>query len=70
LDGSNQRLIADANPVVVTRPYWSPDGQWLIMSVTDTSVDENHQMLTLVQPDTCQIIPLISLKGFVSSWRE
>lgn len=70
LDGSNQRLVVDASPVVVTRPYWSPDGQWLIMSVTDISVDENHPTLALLQPDTCQIVPLTSLKGFVTSWRE
>jgi len=70
MDGSNRKLVVDANPIVVTRPYWSPDGQWLIASVYDTSLDENHATLALLQPDTCEIVPLLSLKGHVASWRE
>ena len=69
LDGENQKLIADADPIVVTNPQWSPDGEWLIISVQDTSLSPEIPVLALVKVDTCQIIPLIYLKGYVSSWR-
>jgi hypothetical protein len=69
LDGSDPKLIANADPIVVTNPYWSPDGQWLIVSVTDTLVNENHPVLALVQMDTCQVIPLTNMFGRVTSWK-
>jgi Tol biopolymer transport system component len=69
LDGSNARLIANADPIVVTVPQWSPDGKWLIMSVQDTSLSEYMPTLALVNVENCQIIPLTSLQGYVTSWR-
>jgi len=69
LDGSNARLIANADPIVVTEPYWSPDGKWLIMSVQDTSLSEYMPTLALVNVESCQIIPLTPLQGYVTSWR-
>lgn len=69
LDGSNARLIANADPIVVTEPYWSPDGQWLIVSVQDTSLSEYMPTLALVSVQNCQIIPMTSLQGYVTSWR-
>jgi hypothetical protein len=69
LDGSNTRLIANADPIVVTAPNWSPDGKWLIMSVQDTSLSDNMPTLALVNVESCQIIPLRSLQGYVTSWR-
>ncbi len=68
-DGSNARLIANADPLVVTVPQWSPDGKWLAMSVQDSTLDEFRATLTLVNPANCQIIPLTSLNGYVTSWR-
>lgn len=69
LDGSNARLIANADPIVVTEPYWSPDGKWLIMSVQDTFLSEYMPTLALVNVESCQIIPMTSLQGYVTSWR-
>ncbi len=69
LDGSNARLIANADPIVVTEPYWSPDGKWLMMSVQDTSLSEYMPTLALVNVESCQIIPITSLQGYVTSWR-
>ena len=69
LDGSNPRLIANADPIVVTVPHWSPDGKWLIMSVQDTSLTELNATLALVNVESCQIIPLTPLQGYVTSWR-
>lgn len=69
LDGSAARLIANADPIVVTVPQWSPDGKWLIMSVQDTSLSEYMPTLALVNIESCKIIPLPSLQGYVTSWR-
>jgi WD40-like Beta Propeller Repeat len=69
LDGSNRKLLADGNPYIVTVPYWSPDGDWVIASVHNSEADnEFRSKLALIQPDTCQIIALPDLTGYVSSW--
>lgn len=69
LDGSKQSLIADADPIVVTHPLWSPDGEWLMLSVQDTVLSPDIPVLALVNVETCQIIPLIHLTGYVTSWK-
>ncbi|MGB8980907.1 MAG: DUF4179 domain-containing protein [Anaerolineales bacterium] len=69
LDGSNRKLLADGNPYIVTIPYWSPDGNWVIASVHNSEANnEFNAKLALIQPDTCQIIALPDLTGYVSSW--
>jgi Tol biopolymer transport system component len=69
LDGSNRKLLADGNPYIVTVPYWSPDGQWVIVSVHDPDTNKHpNPMLALIQVSTCQIIPLPNLSGYVTSW--
>lgn len=69
LNGSNARLISNADPIVTTIPQWSPDGQWLAISVYDTSLNENSATISLVNPTTCQVIPLTDLHGSVNSWK-
>lgn len=69
LDGSAARLIANADPIVVTVPQWSPDGKWLVMSVQDTSLSEYMPTLALVNVENCKVIALPSLQGYVTSWR-
>jgi hypothetical protein len=69
LDGSNRKLLADGNPYIVTVPYWSPDGDWVIASVHNSEAsNEFRTKLALIEPDTCQIIALPNLTGYVSSW--
>jgi Tol biopolymer transport system component len=69
LDGSNRKLLADGNPYIVTVPYWSPDGDWVIASVHNSEAsNEFRSKLALIQPDTCQIIAVPDLTGYVSSW--
>jgi len=67
LDGSNRKLLADGDPYTVTIPAWSPDGNWVIVSVHDPD-REASPTLALIQVDACQIIPLPNLSGYVSSW--
>jgi Tol biopolymer transport system component len=69
LDGSNRRLLADGRAAyIVTVPAWSPDGQWLIATVHDPET-EPSPALALIQVDTCQIVPVPNLSGYVFSWR-
>jgi Tol biopolymer transport system component len=72
LDGSNSRLVVNTMPIVTTVPHWSPDGQWLILSVHDEALAGGSQMpvLALVEVDTCQVVPLTSLHGYVSGWNQ
>jgi Tol biopolymer transport system component len=65
LDGSNRKLLADGDPYIVTVPAWSPDGNWVIASVHDP---DTNTRLALIGVDDCQIIPLLHLGGYVSSW--
>ena len=68
-DGSNRKLLADGDPYIATVPSWSPDGKWVIASVHDP--DPNKQpnpILALIEVDTCQIITLPYLTGYVTSW--
>ena len=67
VDGQNRKLIVDGAPIVVTVPRWSPDGNWLIVSVQDESLPE-IPVLALIEVDTCQIIPLTTISGYVSTW--
>jgi len=70
LDGSDPRLIVDGAPIVITHPQWNPDGKWIIASVHDEQISSNSPVLALIEVDTCQIIPLPSIKGYVTSWRQ
>jgi len=65
LDGSNRWLLADAGLWVMT-PIWSPDGQWLLASVSDK--DPAETIGALINLSTCQVIPLPALKGNLLSW--
>ena len=69
LDGSNRIQLADGDPYIVTVPAWSPDGKWVLASVHDSdAAQQPDSILTLIQVDTCRIIPLANLDGYVSSW--
>ena len=67
LDGSNRKMLANGYPYTVISPAWSPDGNWVIVSVHDPD-QEASPTLALIQVDACQIIPLPNLSGYVSSW--
>jgi Tol biopolymer transport system component len=68
LDGSNRKLLADGDPYIVTIPAWSPDGQWVIATVHDPNASNQTSILALIGVDSCQIIPVPRLSGYVSSW--
>lgn len=65
IDGTDQSLLAQGPETTVVIPKWSPDGQWVITTIYEGNSDG---MLTLIQVNTCQIIPLPNLNGNVGSW--
>ena len=67
LDGSNRKLLADGAPYTTTVPAWSPDGYWVITTVHDPDPIK-QPILALIQVNTCQIILLLNLSGYVTSW--
>jgi Tol biopolymer transport system component len=68
-DGSNRKMLTDGDPYVVTVPAWSPDGNWVIASVHDPNANSYpYSTLALIQVDTCQLIPVPNLSGYVTSW--
>ena len=65
MDGSNRWALADSD-LWVSSPIWSPDGQWLMVSVADS--DPSSTVGALISLQDCQIIPLPYLKGNIISW--
>ncbi|MBO9369336.1 MAG: PD40 domain-containing protein [Chloroflexi bacterium] len=65
LDGSERRLIVEPQVPTAFTSVWSPDGQWLIVNTRDTE-GNNHPVL--VNPFTCQVIPLTNIRGTVEGW--
>jgi Tol biopolymer transport system component len=69
LHGGDRKLLVDGNPVLATSPLWSPDGEWVIVSVqTELPSASMVTLPTLIQVDSCKIIPLPYLSGYVGSW--
>ena len=67
-DGKNPVLIADMFPLVATHPMWSPDSRWLMISVQDTDISEVNPVLSMVDVDNCEVIPLLNFQGYLTTW--
>jgi Tol biopolymer transport system component len=65
LDGDNRRSLVDGS-LSVLNPIWSPDGQWILASVSDTGVEAS--MGALINLSTCEAIPLPGLKEDIIAW--
>jgi hypothetical protein len=73
LDGSDRRLIG--SEVLSSSPenwslgpaIWSPDGKWLAVNITDLDKAQAEVTEALVNPQTCQIIPL-PITGEIDAW--
>ena len=65
LDGSERKLVARLDNTLAFHPIWSPDGQWLIVSVV---VPYKPTRPILVNPFTCQVNPLSGLNGEIQAW--
>jgi Tol biopolymer transport system component len=68
LDGSDRRLFVQLDTWTVSKPRWSPDGNWLAFSVMDTDLYSTPLIPTLVNVGTCQVFPLKGLDGEIEGW--
>jgi Tol biopolymer transport system component len=68
LDGSNKHLIVTGGSVNVTMPMWSPDGKWVIASAHDLQIPNSFSKLVLINPDTCGVVALPAMSGYVYTW--
>ena len=66
LDGSQRKLVAMLDDTLAFHPVWSPDGQWLIVNVSESYKPVSP---VLVNPFTCQVVRLENVRGEVQSWR-
>lgn len=69
LDGSQKRLVAILDEAALTAPAWSPDGHWLLVTASEAMLDGSKETNYMVQPDTCEVIPLTWIEDAVASWR-
>ncbi len=67
LDGSNKRLIASFWRMQIGSYTWSPDGKWVIISVTDVK-HGNEITNFLINPDSCQTFRLSNIDWAVRTW--
>ena len=67
LDGSGRHLIASFWRMLIGSYTWSPDGKWVIVSVTD--VKHGNEMTSfLINPDSCETIRLSNMDWAVRAW--
>lgn len=70
LDGSQKRLVAILDEEALAVPAWSPDGRWLIVTALRWTLDGSQETNYLIQPDTCEVIPLTWIKDGVGAWSK
>ena len=58
LEGTNRRLFAQMGDWVVTAPFWSPDGNWLIVVIYPTDRPDQPTEMALVNVSDCRIHPM------------
>ena len=68
LDGSNRRLFAQMGNWVVTAPFWSPDGNWLIIVMRSTDLPDRPTELMLVNVNDCRIHPFPLSVESIHGW--
>jgi hypothetical protein len=69
LDGSSApRLLAQVEPWMVGAPVWSPDGQWLLVSIANTDSFKPESTSALINISSCQTIPIPSFEGTAQEW--
>lgn len=68
LDGSERRLLVQLDYRWMSAPRWSPDGKWLVFGVSQDDFFNPGMIPTLVNLDSCQIVPMPWLKDELRFW--
>jgi hypothetical protein len=67
-DGSESRLLAQLDHWGIMNPVWSPDGDWLLINVVNADLPVAEITPALIDPSTCQAVPLTGVDGTVQDW--
>lgn len=68
LDGSERRLFAQMGTWIVGAPFWSPDGNWLIVIIRSTDLPDRPTEMALVNVNDCRIHPFPLSVEMVRGW--
>ncbi len=68
LDGSGRKLIVTFRYMYINSYVWSPDGKWIIFSLSDRVHSEEGITNLLINPDTCEYIRLKNIHSIVHAW--
>jgi TolB protein len=67
-DGSEARLLALLEGWSLSDPLWSPDGDWLMLTVTGYEGADATLTPVLLSPTTCEVFPLSGIDGYIFEW--
>lgn len=72
VNGSERKLLAwlNAEAVALGVGDWSPDGNWVLINVLEHTISNTNDTPVLINPDTCEVVPLFSLSGRGVGWGE
>ena len=70
LDGTDKRLLIQLEYWPVFSPVFSPDGQWLAVSMLNADLPDTPVTPALVNLETCQVVPLPGLDGEIKGWAQ
>lgn len=68
MNGTHPQLFATLDFLSMGVDAWSPDGKWLAVNVHENTRDGVIETPVLIQPETCQVVPLKNLNGTIASW--
>ena len=62
---SEERLLVDLDDAILRVGGWNPEGEWLAITIDGS---EPGPLPVLINPNTCDVVPLWNLRGEVVSW--
>jgi TolB protein len=68
VDGSAPRLLAHVEGQIIAGHLWSPDGRWILASIYDSAGLDPRPLPSLIEVDTCRVVRLPWLAGYVQGW--
>ncbi len=68
MDHSQRQLILQLGELFLSNPLWSGEGDWILVTVHPPYIFLPRQIPALINPQTCELVPLPRFNGQVFSW--